>query len=546
MRSGVVVRFRERRVNRPLYIDRRNFYDAAMMKRVLSVFAVAGTVAIAAVSDQATKPKFDLAQVPKWSPDDLAFFLQGSMSTEVVPERVLRAFIKIYPDLFPASDLAYLGLIPDPQFGWPIGFSRKTEVKHLGGQSAVGINCASCHVAQITSSTAKEPIRILGATSHFNVEAFFGAVLVSTFKTSEPASMRLFLNAYFANPALDAAWEAQQAKITERMAADPFGGKDIAPGDLHQIAPGELELANDAAGLPELAHSMLKLFHNMRAALHVPDQPPDKVPPASGPGRNDAFGLLSASLLNRPQPYAPIKFGLVWNVDQRTWVHWDGNTKSPIARNLLASLGLGAPLHGKRGDLDFATVKRQTDLSESIRPPKYPFAIDRDAAKRGAAHFESKCASCHGGPESDKRLYSIAEVGTDPHRAELFTEKQAEGFNKFLAELEAVGYEPPKEFGVRSTGKYWAATLGGVWARSPYLHNGSVRTMQDLLTAPAQRAKSFHRGSQEYDPNQMGYTDGGLYVFDTAGEGNSNSGHDYGTKLSAEQKRELMEYLKTL
>ena len=287
-------------------------------------------------------------------------------------------------------------------------------------------------------------------------------------------------------------------------------------------------------------------FEVGRAALHVPDQPPDKVPPASGPGRNDAFGLLSASLLNRPQPYAPIKFGLVWNVDQRTWVHWDGNTKSPIARNLLASLGLGAPLHGKRGDLDFATVKRQTDLSESIRPPKYPFAIDQAAAKRGAAHFESKCASCHGGPESDKRLYSIAEVGTDPHRAELFTEKQAEGFNKFLAELEAIGYEPPKEFGVRSTGKYWAATLGGVWARSPYLHNGSVRTMQDLLTAPAQRAKTFHRGSQDYDANQMGYTDGGLYVFDTAGEGNSNAGHDYGTKLSAEQKRELMEYLKTL
>jgi hypothetical protein len=56
----------------------------------------------------------------------------------------------------------------------------------------------------------------------------------------------------------------------------------------------------------------------------------------------------------------------------------------------------------------------------------------------------------------------------------------------------------------------------------------------------------FHRGSQEYDANQMGDTDGGLYVFDTAGERNSNAGHDYGTKLTAEQKRELMEYLKTL
>ena len=142
--------------------------------------------------------------------------------------------------------------------------------------------------------------------------------------------------------------------------------------------------------------------------------------------------------------------------------------------------------------------------------------------------------------------YPIADVGTDPRRAEMFTEKQAEGFNKFLAELEAAGYEPPKEFGVRSTGKYWAATLAGVWARSPYLHNGSVRTMQELLTAPAQRAKNFHRGTQDYDANQMGYADGGAYVFDTTTPGNSNSGHDYGTRLSGEQKRDLMEYLKTL
>jgi hypothetical protein len=517
------------------------------MKRILSVLATAAAITgLAAISNQPARIKVDTAQVPKWSSDDLEFFLHGSMSTEVVPERMLRAFMKIYPELFPASDLAYLGLIPDPDFGWPIGFSRKSQVKHLAGLSAVGINCASCHVAQISFGAGKEPARILGVTSHFDVEAFFGSVLVSTFKTSQPGNMKLFLNAYFENPALDAAWEAQQAKITETMASDPFGAKEIAAGELHDIAPGDLELGKDATELPRTVHSMLKLFHNMRAALHVPDQPPEKVPPASGPGRNDAFGLLSAALLNRPQPYAPIKFGLVWNVDQRTWVHWDGNTKSPIARNLLASLGLGAPLHGKRGDLDFAVVKRQTDLSEKIRPPKYPLSIDQALAKRGATHLAPLGASCHGGRESYKRLYPVAEVGTDPHRAELFTEKQAEGFNKFLAELEAAGYEPPKEFGVRSTGKYGAATLDGVWARSPYLHNGSVRTMAELLTAPEQRAKTFHRGSQEYDGNQMGYTDGGAYVFDTANEGNSNSGHDYGTRLSAEQKRELTEYLKTL
>ena len=490
------------------------------------------------------------AQVPTWSQDDLKFFLHGSMSTEVVPEPVLQAFIKTYPDLFPSSDLTHLGLIPDQEFGWPIGFSRK-NVQHLGGISAVGINCASCHVAQITTNSTPQPIRIFGVTSHFNVEGFFGAVLVATFKTSDPANMKKFLAEYLgsATPArYDEEWREQQTEILEVMKSDPFGSNGVAAGELHDITADDLRLNPEAphGSLATLAHTMLKVFHNMRAALHVPDKPPEQAPPQSGPGRNDAFGLLAASLLNSPQPYSPIKFGLVWNVGKRTWVHWDGNTKSPIARNLLASLGLGAPMHGKRGDLIFADVKRQTDLSEKIAPPKYPFRVDQDAAKRGAPLFEQNCNSCHGGPESDKRLFAVADVGTDPNRAEMFSQKLADGFNKFLAELEAQGYEAPKEVGVRSTGKYWAATLSGVWARSPYLHNGSVRTMAELLTSPNDRAKSFHRGSRVYDDRVMGYTDEGNYVLNTTASGNANTGHDYGTKLADTEKRNLIEYLKTL
>src|SRR6185312_16138606 len=157
---------------------------------------------------------------------------------------------------------------------------------------------------------------------------------------------------------LEKAWQFQEKEILAALKANPFGAKDVAPGELHKIDNESLQLSQLTlerdGDIVTCIQSLVKLFHNMRAALHVPDQPPDKPPPASGPGRNDAFGLLSAALLNSPQPYAPTKFGLVWDVDKRTWVHWDGNTKSPIARNLLASLGLGATLHGKRSDLDFA------------------------------------------------------------------------------------------------------------------------------------------------------------------------------------------------
>src|SRR5262249_29177124 len=152
---------------------------------------------------------------------------------------------------------------------------------------------------------------------------------------------------------------------------------------------------------------------NMRAALHIPDKPPDTLPPASGPGRNDAFGLLSAELFGVAQPYAPVKYGLVWNVSQRHWVHCDGNTQSPIARNLLAALGLGPPLIGKEGRLDFGSVQRQTTLSQGIQPPPYPFPVDRSAAEQGKAYYQSRCARCHDGPEADARLHAVSEIGTE-------------------------------------------------------------------------------------------------------------------------------------
>jgi hypothetical protein len=191
-------------------------------------------------------------------------------------------------------------------------------------------------------------------------------------------------------------------------------------------------------------------------------------------------------------------------------------------------------------------VKRQTDLSEMIRAPQYPFAVDRAAAARGAALYQQSCAKCHDGPQTDQRLYSIEELGTDPVRANAFSSPQAERFNKFLAELESPGYQPGDMPGLRSTGKYFAPDLAGAWARSPYLHNGSVRTVQELLSPVESRAVTFRRGSRAFDEAAMGYRDAGSYLFDTRTEGNSNKGHLYGTDLSTAQKRDLIEHLKSL
>jgi len=535
-------------------------------RAVLRASAVIGFVTLLAACTTsgerpatAVRPAGDVltAQVPTWSADDRAFFLHGSMSAEMVPERVLRAFVAVYPDLFPRADLTNFGLIADPAFGWPIGVSRR-EVAHLGGLPSLGINCASCHVSQLTPAGGGAAVRVLGATGHFDVEAFFGALTVATFRTGDPNAMLPFLRAYLAaapsgddataQAMLRAAWVREERAIVAAITADPTGGAGLAPGGLHAIPPADLRLDRarlERGDLLSVVRATLRLMHNVRAGLHIPDQIPSTLPPASGPGRNDAFGLLALSLFGTPQPYSPVKFGIVWNLAERRWVHWDGNTESPIARNLLASLGLGAPLIGRRGWVDYALVKRQTDLSEGIRAPRWPFAVDDAAAARGRGLYQARCAGCHDGQESDARLHAAMDVGTDPTRANLFTPALAQRFNAFLAEVEVEGYQRPASPGVRSTGKYWSPTLAGVWARAPYLHNGSVRTLADLLTPPAERPSSWQRGSPRYDTTALGYTDEGPYRFDTRTPGNSNTGHAFGTDLTPAEKRDLLEFLKT-
>jgi cytochrome c553 len=95
---------------------------------------------------------------------------------------------------------------------------------------------------------------------------------------------------------------------------------------------------------------------------------------------------------------------------------------------------------------------------------------------------------------------------------------------------------------------YKGRPLNGIWATAPYLHNGSVQNLAELLN-PAKRAQVFWVGNREYDPVNLGYvsTENVGSKFDTSLPGNSNKGHDYGTSaLTDHQRKALLEYLKTL
>jgi hypothetical protein len=100
---------------------------------------------------------------------------------------------------------------------------------------------------------------------------------------------------------------------------------------------------------------------------------------------------------------------------------------------------------------------------------------------------------------------------------------------------------------------YPAKPLAGIWATAPYLNNGSVANIWDLLTVPDKRPKSFALGSREYDTEKLGYVSSPnssspapAWEFDTTKPSNANAGHYYGTNLPDDEKWALIEFLKAL
>ena len=98
---------------------------------------------------------------------------------------------------------------------------------------------------------------------------------------------------------------------------------------------------------------------------------------------------------------------------------------------------------------------------------------------------------------------------------------------------------------------YVAMPLIGAWLNAPYLHNGSVPTLTDLLEPVERRPQRFYRGYDVYDPIRVGFVANGPdatregELFDTTTPGNGNSGHLYGTTLAPELKTALVAYLKS-
>jgi hypothetical protein len=207
---------------------------------------------------------------------------------------------------------------------------------------------------------------------------------------------------------------------------------------------------------------------------------------------------------------------------------------------------------------EFETVVRH------LRPPAYPYEIDRELAERGRRLFCSKpvgCSRCHGVYDGRGNVDWPGvhkDVGTDPARREIISD----GFRAAFAS------SPLAAEGTLEKSEGYAATpLTGVWANYPYLHNGSVPTLYHLLGPVSERPRIFYvMAASHLDREKVGQL---LYParpygwlserallrwygddrdwFNTARPGSSNAGHDVWWRIGTdENRRALIEYLKTL
>jgi hypothetical protein len=280
----------------------------------------------------------------------------------------------------------------------------------------------------------------------------------------------------------------------------------------------------------------------------------------AGPGRNGVLEFTKA-ILKQPveRPYGFVRFRPLWTYKKRSSFGADGTMTGDLAMALAAvEFNKGMPAK--------YIVKHRNQWSSlyeylnTLPPPRYPGKIDSELARTGEQIFVSACGRCHGtysGAQKGgyrERIIPLSVIGTDPDRHDAVTPGVIRALNRtslgeHVTLARTAGYVPPP--------------LDGIWCRGPYLHNGSVPSLADLLLPAGQRPISFFvGGNTAYDMERLGivYSEQGSpdglrrglrssatqIEFNTQDPGNSNRGHEFANTLSAEERSALLEYLKQL
>ena len=248
-----------------------------------------------------------------------------------------------------------------------------------------------------------------------------------------------------------------------------------------------------------------------------------------------------------------------WLLKKKQTMYYTGATDSRSVRSIMQFM-----MHPLNTPRDFTnaepTFKDIQAYLLSLEAPKYPLPVDKTLAAKGQTVFAENCAKCHGTygdtPTYPNKVIPLAKIGTDPKRFENITPAFGDAYNASWFAKEP-GIKP-----LRDTNGYQAPPLDGIWATAPYFHNGSVPTLDGVLnsaTRPKVFTRSFRTAEADYDATKVGWKvtevaapDAKLpgherrKVYDTTQPGRSNAGHTYGDDLTPDERRAVIEYLKTL
>ena len=482
--------------------------------------------------------------------DDVDHFKYGSIGSEpgvsplspvggrLPPEWVFRVLPEVCPSM---PSYAELGLIYEKNTdgtlkALPIGISQRRRL----GSDMLGINCALCHAGTVRTAPDAPP-RVIPGMPPQQVDV-----------------QRLFRHLFDCIQSSD--FTAENVVRQIRAARGPSG--------LLASIRYRLLIPSIRAGVGELAK---------RIGVLVGDRIP-----ASGPGRLDTVNPAKAFEVGWDLNERLARDGLVelvgtmdfpptWDLAKRDRLrlHWDGNIGTVDEAVLSAVLAVGA----KPQTVDEERLRRVVRFMRELPPPRFPYAdrIEGRLAREGSAVFAAHCADCH-----DFRGARVGQVtpigllGTDHYRLDAFSGELAARLPTALNHAYAGSEYQFRTF--RKTDGYANVPLDGIWARAPYLHNGSVPTLRDLLEPERCRPPRFYRGSDVYDPENVGFQSwveavpgcpprlGGpsgpppvttadrprLFLFDTSRPGNHNTGHLWGTELPPAEKAALLEFLKIL
>jgi hypothetical protein len=442
-----------------------------------------------------------LREEPIHYASDVEYFEYGSVGVEAasgLPYSIWAVLPTVFADRVGGTDgYASFGFLWEKDHTAPIGLPVEVV-----GFPRIGLNCGLCHIGSVrASATAPRQLLIGAPNSTLDLQRYFRFLFAA--------------------------------------AADPRFTPDVLIPAIQQMQPLSLldRLLLRWLIIPQVRSALLDQKHQLWWMDTVPDW---------GTGRVDPFNPAKVQLVHLPWDGTIGAARMVplwnWNARKNFGLHRDGLNTSLTEIFLNSGIGNGAT----NRTIDLAGLARLQAWVGELKPPPYPFPIDRALAAQGEPIFRAQCADCHafGGLKTGEPI-PIAWVGTDRHRFDSWTTQARDGFNS----LDDYDWHYSH---FRKTSGYMAQALDGLWARAPYLHNGSVPTLADMLRPPAERPKTFRVGYDVYDQTRVGFISDGPdaeaagRLFDTSLPGNANVGHLYGTTLSDADKRALLEYLKTM